>query len=156
MLISQCFAQGRTGSRFGARAIRQRGGPQLRERKVWRALRWEIFCGHTSWIGLKIYLTHFCEWFSIRVAFCYLPFQVMFDRLTKTKCIFYGAENKCERSEQSWGSGGLPPGKILITTPLRLLENALFGRFYHLKKQRSITSDGVLPENLRKLLQFHE
>ena len=38
--------QGRTGSRIGARAIRQRGGPQLRERKVCRALPWEIFCEH--------------------------------------------------------------------------------------------------------------
>ena len=90
-LEDHCFRfagdeQGRTGSKIGARAIRQRGGPQLRERKVWRALPWEIPCGHT-WIGLKIYLTHFYqfEWFSIRVAFCYLPFQMMFERLTRTK-----------------------------------------------------------------------
>ena len=80
-----------------------------------------------------------------------LPFQMMFDRLTRTKCIFDGAENKWERSEQSWGSGGLPPGKIFITTPFRLLENAPFGRIYHLKKQRIITSDGGPSGKFKKI-----
>ena len=37
-----------------------------------------------------------------------------------------GAERRCERSEQKWGSGGLPPGKFLMTTPFRSLENAPF------------------------------
>ena len=65
----------------------------------------------------------------------------MFDSIMRSKCIFDEAETKCERSEQSWGSGGLPPGKILVATPFRLLENAPFWRIYHLKKQ-SIMSDG--------------
>ena len=37
-----------------------------------------------------------------------------------------GAERRCERSEEKWGSGGLPPGKLFMTTPFKLLENAPF------------------------------
>ena len=35
-----------------------------------------------------------------------------------------GAETRSERSEEKWGSGGLPPGKFFMTTPFRSLENA--------------------------------
>ena len=43
---------------------------------------------------------------------------------------------RCERSEQTWGSGGLPPEKLLETTPLRRSENegnALFSYVLHHK-----------------------
>ena len=43
---------------------------------------------------------------------------------------------RCERSEQTWGSGGLPPEKFLETTPLRRSENegnALFSYVLHHK-----------------------
>ena len=47
---------------------------------------------------------------------------------------FWGA--KRERSEQKWGSRGLPPEKFLGTTPLRCLQNegnALFSYILHHK-----------------------
>ena len=43
---------------------------------------------------------------------------------------------RCERSEETWGSGGLPPEKFLGTTPLRRSENegnALFSYILHHK-----------------------
>ena len=76
----------------------------------------------------------------------------MFDRITRTKYRLEGADTKCEPRERNWGSGGLPPGKILMTMPFRLLESAPFWRICHVKK-KSITSDGG-PS--RRLLQFHE
>ena len=37
---------------------------------------------------------------------------------------YWGAERRSEVSEEKWGSGGLPAGKLFKTTPFRSLENA--------------------------------
>ena len=63
---------------------------------------------------------------SMRVACCYLLSQVMFDRLIRIKFMLGRVEDSYERSEQMRESGGLPPGKVIVTTPIRSLENAQF------------------------------
>ena len=65
---------------------------------------------------------------SMRVACCYLLSQVMFDWLIKF--ILGRTEDSYEHSEQKRGSGDFPAGKIVLTTPIRSLENAQsFGGF---------------------------
>ena len=49
-----------------------------------------------------------------------------FDRLVRIKFILGRAEHSYKRSKQNRGSEGLPPGKIVVTTPIRSLENAQF------------------------------
>ena len=75
----------------------------------------------------------------------------MFDRITRTKCILEGADTKCEPSERNSGFVGLPPGKIFMTTPFKLLENgSFFWRICNLKKN-SIMSDGGPPKKFKKI-----
>ena len=66
--------------------------------------------GSTAIAGLSLYLRTFVHGLQAR----------------RNEIHIGGAERSSERSEEKWGSGGLPPGKFFMTTPLRSLENAPF------------------------------
>ena len=72
---------------------------------------------------------------------------MLFDRLTRPKCILEGAETRRERSEQSWGSGGLAPRKIVYRHALYVVGKRPFWRICHLKKQ-SITGVDPFPKSV--------
>ena len=66
----------------------------------------------------------------------------------KIKFILGGAEARCERRESNGGPGGLPPGKILMITPFRSLENAPFLENLPLSSR---ASRRPFPENLKTI-----
>ena len=62
-----------------------------------------------------------------------------------------GAEIRCERSEQKWGSGGLPPRKFFMTTPFRSLENAPFLENVPLAEAKITTNESLSLKILKSL-----